>query len=121
MLSNSVLSSTPSWPRPTAETSKVLVAVLDPDVLLRSGIRPPLRGAAAMAGGTLLFRHADVSITPVLVNGAAGILSRAPDGRLVSGRSFTVARGRIVESDALAIPRASVVLAWRSKDSASGP
>jgi len=40
--------------------------------VLRSDIRPPLRGAAAAAGEALIFRHAGVSGTPVLVNSAAG-------------------------------------------------
>jgi RNA polymerase sigma factor (sigma-70 family) len=81
-----------------------LMAVLDPEVVLRSDIRPPLRGAAAVAGGALMFRHTGVSVTPVLVNGAAGILSRTLDGRLFSVMSFTVAQGRIVEIDVLADP-----------------
>jgi len=51
-----------------------------------------------------MFRHAGVSATPVLVNGAAGFLSRPLDGRLFSVMSFTVARGRIVEIDVLANP-----------------
>jgi len=49
-----------------------------------------------------MFRHAGVSVTPVLVTGAAGILSRTLDGRVFSVMSFTVARGRIVEIDVLA-------------------
>jgi hypothetical protein len=81
-------------------------------------IRPPLRGAAAAAGEALMFRHAGVSVTPVLVNGAAGILSRTLDGRLFSVMSFTVARGRVVESTSWPILRTSVALAWRSRDSA---
>jgi hypothetical protein len=51
-----------------------------------------------------MFRHAGVSVTPVLVNDAAGILSQTLDGRRFSVMSFTVARGRIVELDVLANP-----------------
>jgi hypothetical protein len=81
-----------------------LLAVLDSDVVLRSDISPPLRGAAAVAGGASMFRHAGISATPVLVNGTAGIRSRTLDGRVLSVMSFTVARGRIVEIDVLANP-----------------
>ena len=41
---------------------------------------------------------------PVLVNGAAGVLSRQ-DGRLFAVLGFTVANGKIVEIEVLADPR----------------
>jgi RNA polymerase sigma-70 factor (ECF subfamily) len=85
-----------------------LLAVLDPEVVLRSDIGPArggpvvIRGAAAVAGQALTFaRYAEES-QPVLVNGAAGIVAWAPDGRPLSVMAFTVVRGKIVEIDALA-------------------
>jgi RNA polymerase sigma-70 factor (ECF subfamily) len=105
-------------PAGIASPTTAALAVLDPDVVLRSDIRPPLRGAAAVAGGALMFRHAGVSVTPVLVNGAAGIPSRTLDGRLLAVMSFTVARGRIVEIDVLGNPARLRRLGLASKDSA---
>jgi hypothetical protein len=79
---------------------------------------PALRGAAAVTGGALMLRHAGVSRTPGLVNGAAGILSRTSDLRLLSVMSFDVARGRIVEIDVLGNPARLRRLGLASKDSA---
>jgi RNA polymerase sigma factor (sigma-70 family) len=81
-----------------------LLAVLDPDVVLRSDIRPLVRGAVAVASQALMFSRAPSSVRPVLVNGTPGIQSYSVDGRLFSVMSFTVARGRIVEIDVLANP-----------------
>jgi RNA polymerase sigma-70 factor, ECF subfamily len=81
-----------------------LVAVLDPDVVLRAdtgAVTKPLRGAAAVAGRALSFqRLADYS-EPVLVNGAPGLLT-APDGRPTAIMAFTIANGKIVAIDLLA-------------------
>ena len=87
-----------------------LIAVLDPDVVLRSDrgdarpVVPALvRGAHAVAGQALTFaRHAPF-VRPALVNGVAGVVV-APGGRTVSVIAFTVARGRIVAIDSLADP-----------------
>jgi hypothetical protein len=40
----------------------------------------------------------------VLVNGNVGVISRRPDGRLLSVLGFTIAGGKIVEIDILADP-----------------
>ena len=87
-----------------------LVAVLDPDVVLRSdgGARRPevsevLRGAAAVAGRAVLFSRPDALVRPALVNGAAGVVVTA-DGRPVSVMAFTVTNGRIVEIHSLFDP-----------------
>ena len=92
-----------------------LVALLDPDVVLRidAGTRHPaasmvLHGAAAVARQTLrgvassLARPA-VHLRPVLVNGAAGVVVTV-GGQPMTVMSFTVAEGKIVEIDAIADP-----------------
>jgi hypothetical protein len=87
-----------------------LVAVLDPDVVLRSagGVRRPgasrvVHGAAAVAASALTFARLSPFVRPVLVNGAAGVLV-APHGRPLSVMGFTVVGGKIVAIDALADP-----------------
>jgi RNA polymerase sigma-70 factor (ECF subfamily) len=90
-----------------------LVAVLDPDVVLRldAGARRPtaslrIRGAAAVArqaqrGLAAALRAAQ--LRPALVNGAAGVVVTVR-GRPVTVMGFTVADGRIAEIDAIADP-----------------
>jgi RNA polymerase sigma-70 factor (ECF subfamily) len=86
-----------------------LVAVLDPEVVLRSdgGGRPAatalIRGATAVAGQALTFSHLSEFVRPALVNGAAGVVV-APGGRPTSVLGFTVRNGRIVEIDAISDP-----------------
>jgi RNA polymerase sigma-70 factor (ECF subfamily) len=82
-----------------------LVAVLRGD----RGAVPPgasrvVRGARAVAEQALIFARIAQLIQPVLVNGAAGIVSWLPGGRPFSVIGFTVRRGRIVELDILADP-----------------
>jgi RNA polymerase sigma factor (sigma-70 family) len=90
-----------------------LVAVLDPDVVLRldSGARRPaaslmIRGAAAVArqaqsGLAAALRAAH--LRPALVNGAAGVVVIVR-GRPITVMGFTVADGKIAEIDAIADP-----------------
>jgi RNA polymerase sigma factor (sigma-70 family) len=87
-----------------------LLAVLDPDVVLRAdygaalvGAPREIRGAAAVAGQALTFSRLATFAQPVLVNGAAGIIA-APGGRLLSVKGFTIAHGQIVAIDVLADP-----------------
>jgi RNA polymerase sigma-70 factor (ECF subfamily) len=87
-----------------------LVAVLDPDVVLRSdgGAGRPsatvlVRGAAEVASRALTFARLSPHVRPALVNGAAGVVV-APGGRPFSVMAFTVAHGRIVAIDSLADP-----------------
>ena len=56
-----------------------------------------------MAGRALLFSRPETSVQPVLVNGAAGVLSWQ-DGKLFAVLGFTVAHGMIVEIEVLADP-----------------
>jgi RNA polymerase sigma factor (sigma-70 family) len=90
---------------------EALVALLDPDVVLRvdrGALRPgasrEVHGAAAVAEQVLTFapRLARFS-RPALVNGAAGFVV-APRGRPIAVTGFTVADGKIVEMDVLADP-----------------
>jgi RNA polymerase sigma-70 factor (ECF subfamily) len=88
-----------------------LLAVLDPDVVVRAdfGAAPPgapreVRGARAVAEQALTFSRFARFARPALVNGAAGVVSWSPDGRPFSVMGFTVRRGKIVEIDVLADP-----------------
>jgi RNA polymerase sigma-70 factor (ECF subfamily) len=87
-----------------------LVAVLDPDVVLRvdrGALRPggssEVRGAPAVAEQVRTFASLARFARPALVNGAAGFVV-APRGRPVAVAGFTVAGGRIAEIDLLADP-----------------
>lgn len=88
-----------------------LMAVLDPDVVLRSdggrarpGLMRVIRGAEAVASGALGFARFAETATPVLVNGAAGLVTWTPKGEPLSVMSCTVRNGRIVSMEALADP-----------------
>jgi hypothetical protein len=50
------------------------------------------------------FSKPGLSIQVVLVNGSIGVVSRLPDGRLLSVIGFTIAGGKVVELDILADP-----------------
>ena len=87
-----------------------LVAVLDPDVVLRSdgGTAHPevsvvLHGAAAVAGQALTLAQPSALKRPALVNGAAGVVVTM-GGQLYVVMGFTVSRGKIVEIDAIIDP-----------------
>ncbi len=88
-----------------------LLAVLDPDVVLRAdrGAMQPrawrlIRGARAVAEQALTFSRLAGSARPALVNGAAGVVTFDPQGRPFSVMGFTVTREKIVEIDVLADP-----------------
>ena len=90
-----------------------LLAVLDPDVVLRSdggvvraGLSREVRGATAVAEQALTFSQfaRSARTRPALVNGAAGVVPWSPDGRLFSVMGCTVRHGKIVEIDILADP-----------------
>ena len=85
-----------------------LVAVLDPDVVLRVDFGPKggsqeLRGAEAVARQAGAFGGLGLDIRPVIVNGTAGAVSFL-EGRPFSLGAVTVRGGRIVEMDILADP-----------------
>jgi RNA polymerase sigma factor (sigma-70 family) len=86
-----------------------LVAVLDPEVVLRadSGAPPAamsreVRGAESVARQALSFSRLDFYTRPAVVNGGAGAVTTR-DGRPFSVAAFTVGRGgKIVEINILA-------------------
>jgi RNA polymerase sigma factor (sigma-70 family) len=87
-----------------------LLAVLDPDVVLRAdrGVitgraAAQVRGAARVASNAMSFARLAASARPVLVNGAAGVVV-APGGRPVAVMAFLVVDDRIVEVDVLTAP-----------------
>ncbi len=87
-----------------------LVAVLDPDVVLRAdagGWRPALslvvRGAEEVAGQAVRFALPHADLHPALVNGGVGVVVTVK-GRAFSVTGFTVAGDRIVEIDAIMDP-----------------
>jgi RNA polymerase sigma factor (sigma-70 family) len=85
-----------------------LVAVLDPNVVLRAdggltGLSSHIRGAETVAGQALMFSRIDLTTRRALVNGAPGAVVLL-DGRPFSVGAFTVRDGRIVEIDILADP-----------------
>jgi RNA polymerase sigma factor (sigma-70 family) len=87
-----------------------LVAVLDPDVVLRSdggAARPSatavVHGAQAVAERAFSFARLSPYVRPALVNGAAGVVV-APPGGVFSVLAFTVRDGKVVAIDALADP-----------------
>ncbi len=94
-----------------------LLAVLDPDVVLRADragvqasasrqdkgaptLAPEVRGAAAVAE---TFSGRAQAAQPALINGAAGLVY-APGGQPRAVFGFTIARGKIVEIDLVADP-----------------
>jgi RNA polymerase sigma factor (sigma-70 family) len=88
-----------------------LLAVLDPDVLLRAdggraqpSLTSVLRGADAVATGAMSFRRFTDTATRAMVNGVPGGIAWSPDGRPFAVVAVTVARGRIVSIDILADP-----------------
>ena len=86
-----------------------LVAVLDPDVVLRAdgGPVPALsahvRGAENVAGRALTWSRVDLSMRRALVNGAAGMVTFL-DGKPFSVCAMTIREGKIAELDFLADP-----------------
>ena len=88
-----------------------LLAVLDPEVVLRSdggatrpGLGSLVHGAEAVAGQAMTFRRFAQSATRILVNGTPGGVAWAPDGSPFAVVALTVAGGRIVAIDILADP-----------------
>jgi RNA polymerase sigma factor (sigma-70 family) len=86
---------------------EALVALLDPDVVLRAdGPDAPrhLRGASAVVGQARRYARLARFARPALVNGAAGVVV-APGGRPFAVMAITVTRGRIAEIDIFADPK----------------
>jgi len=89
---------------------EALVATLDPDVVLRADGGPALAALSAEVHGALnvarqasMWSHADLTMYPVLVNGAFGAVV-VRDGAVFSIASVIVRNGKIAELDFLADP-----------------
>jgi RNA polymerase sigma-70 factor (ECF subfamily) len=87
-----------------------LIAVLDPDVVLRSdavaspsGAALTVRGAAAVAGGARAASARARYGSIALVNGAPGLIM-APRGRLMIALAFTFSGEKISQIDVIADP-----------------
>ncbi len=90
-----------------------LLAILDPDVVLRSdagaspsGAPREIRGSRAVTDAVLLTKATRIgarSARAVLVDGAVGVVV-APRGRLLGVIGLNIARGRIIELDLIADP-----------------
>jgi RNA polymerase sigma-70 factor (ECF subfamily) len=87
-----------------------LLAVLDPDVVVRAdeaaarpGAPREVRGARTWAEQALAFSRGARAARPALVNGAVGVVV-APRGRLFRVLSFTLARGKIAQVDVISDP-----------------
>jgi ketosteroid isomerase-like protein len=87
-----------------------LIAVLDPDVVVRadSTTLPPgppteIRGAKTWAKGAIAFSQLVCSAPPMLVDGAMGLVW-APGGRLSRVLRFTITRGKIVQVEIIGDP-----------------
>ena len=90
---------------------EALVAVLDPDVVLRAdgGLTAPSRrvqGAEVVARQASMFARANLDVLTVhraLINGAAGVVSLR-DGKPFSVGAFTIKDRKIIEVDFLVDP-----------------
>jgi RNA polymerase sigma-70 factor, ECF subfamily len=87
-----------------------LVAVLDPDAVLRADLGPlPVggsresRGARVIAGQAMSYGRVGVEVRMVLVNGALGVVT-THNGELYSVSGVTVRNGKITHIDILADP-----------------
>jgi len=86
-----------------------LVALLDPDVVLRAdagaaaGLSREVRGAEAVASRATMFSRLDLVMHPALVNGAAGVVA-SRDGKPFSVMACAFRDGKISEVDILADP-----------------
>ncbi len=87
-----------------------LMAVLDPDVVVRAdsgavhGTAPrEVRGAQIVAEGAVAFARFVPFARPALVNGGVGVVA-APGGQPYAVMGFTVRRGKIAEIDILLDP-----------------
>ena len=87
-----------------------LLAVLDPDVVVRAdavavaaGGSREVHGARTWAQGAIAFSRGARFARPALVNGSVGVVL-APRGRLFRVLSFTIKGGKIVKVDVIADP-----------------
>jgi RNA polymerase sigma-70 factor (ECF subfamily) len=96
---------------------EALVAVLDPDVVLRADFGPRRPAASMVVQGALAVAHQarlgaspTAVLHPVLINGAAGVVVTRR-GRPFAVMAFTVAGDRIIEIDVIGDPERAATLA----------
>ncbi len=89
---------------------EALLAVLDPDVVIRidqaagrPGAPSEIRGARAWASGALAFSRYVRSVEPAVVDGSIGLIW-APRGRLRRVLRFSIAHGKIARIEIVANP-----------------
>lgn len=89
---------------------KALVAVLDPDVVVRideaavgAGAAREIHGAENWARGAIAFARHFQFVAPALVNGNAGLIW-APHGRLLRALTFRIVDGKIARAEIIANP-----------------
>lgn len=87
-----------------------LLAVLDPDVVVRidaTAARPgaprEIRGARNWAHGAIAFSQAARFVQPALVDGSVGLIL-APGGKLSRVLRFTISNGKIVDAEIIGDP-----------------
>jgi hypothetical protein len=81
-----------------------LLAVLDPDVVVRSNGTEAVRGAAAVAARAFPFTRIAQLTVLALIDGAAGVVTAA-DGRPITLVRFTITGAKIVAIDLIDEPR----------------
>ena len=87
-----------------------LVDVLHPDIVLRAdggtakGMSRVVRGAHAVMAQAAAFSKLQLASQVVLVNDNVGVVSRLPDGRVLSVIGFSVMEGKVIGMDILADP-----------------
>jgi RNA polymerase sigma factor (sigma-70 family) len=86
-----------------------LLAVLDPDLVVRADMPVPrgaaseIRGAAVWAKGAVAYGHLAQLTRPALVDGAIGLVM-APRGRLSRALTFKIANRKITEIEVIGDP-----------------
>jgi RNA polymerase sigma-70 factor, ECF subfamily len=86
-----------------------LLAVLDPDLVVRTDLAVPsgapaeVRGATVWAKQAVAFGHLARLVRPALVNGAIGVVM-APRGRLSRALTFKIANDKITEIEVIGDP-----------------
>ena len=87
-----------------------LLAVLDPDVVLRDdsaglpGREAVMRGAHSVGAYALRYSRAARFVRPALVNGAAGLAIGLPGRRLIGALGFTFRHDKIAEIEMISDP-----------------
>jgi RNA polymerase sigma-70 factor (ECF subfamily) len=88
---------------------EALLAVLDPDLVVRTDLTVPsgapaeVHGAAVWAKQAVAFGHLARLVRPALVNGAIGAVM-APRGRLSRALTFKTANGKVTEIEVIGNP-----------------